>query len=317
MKKGLKVLALAAALTLAISAEAFAAFKDMPSGDDGLCLQRAVDNNLLTGFEDETIRPNDAITRAQMAAITVRAFGAANSADIKNYTDVSETDWFYDSMSKAVAMGAFQGSGNKLNPADNISRQEAMIVLSRVFYLPEASDGALDKYIDSSLVADWAKDGVSKIAGGGYLPEKDLTLRPTEKMTRLEFAQIMDKLVSMYITESGEYTADKLAKGNVLVKANGVSFKGAAQDTSVIIGDGVSGETSFTDCEPGRITVRGGSCIINSGTYRSVNAIGYGTSIVLQKHPSDLIVPGSTAVFYAAEGKGEIVLTTLKAELSE
>lgn len=316
MKKGIRAFILAAALSVSLPLSSLAAFKDMPSGADGACLQRAVDNNLLTGFEDETIRPADAITRAQMAAITVRAFGATRAADIANYTDVSSSDWFYDSMAKAVAMEAFQGSGNKLNPTDNISRQEAMIVLSRVFALPE-SDGALDKYTDASLVADWAKDGVSKIAGGGYLPENDSALRPTDKMTRLEFAQIMDKLVSMYITESGEYTADKLSDGNILVKASDVSFKGMEESTSVIIGDGVDGKTSFTDCKPSRVIIRGGTCIINSGTYKAVNAIGYGTKLVLMKHPSELIIPGSTAVFDAERGKGEIILTLPSLEVPD
>lgn len=316
MNKEIKAFILAAALSVSLPLSSLAAFKDMPSGDDGACLQRAVDNNLLTGFEDETIRPADAITRAQMAAITVRAFGASKAADIGSYTDVSASDWFFDSMAKAVAMEAFQGSDNKLNPTDNISRQEAMIVLSRVFDLPE-TDGVLDKYIDAALVADWAKDGVSKIAGGGYLPEKDLTLRPTDKMTRLEFAQIMDKLVSMYITESGEYTADKLSGGNILVKASDVSFKGMEENTSVIIGDGVDGNTSFTDCKPSRVIVRGGTCTINSGTYKIVNAIGDGTKIVLMKNPLELIIPGSTAVFNAKEGKGEILLTFSNVEVSD
>ena len=88
MKKGIKAFILAAALSVSLPLSSLAAFKDMPSGDDGACLQRAVDNNLLTGFEDETIRPADAITRAQMAAITDRAFGASQAADISSYTDV-------------------------------------------------------------------------------------------------------------------------------------------------------------------------------------------------------------------------------------
>ena len=171
MKKGIKAFILAAALSVSLPLSSLAAFKDMPSGDDGACLQRAVDNNLLTGFEDETIRPADAITRAQMAAITVRAFGASKAADIGSYTDVSASDWFFDSMAKAVAMEAFQGSDNKLNPTDNISRQEAMIVLSRVLTFPKRT-ARLINTLTPRLLQTGQRTAFQKLRAADIFPKR-------------------------------------------------------------------------------------------------------------------------------------------------
>ena len=39
--------------------------------------------------------------------------------------------------------------------------------------------------------------------------------------------------------------------------------------------------------------------------------------IVLMKNPLELIIPGSTAVFNAKEGKGEILLTFSNVEVSD
>lgn len=50
------------------------------------------------------------LTRAQMAAIVSRAFGAAKMASLDDYIDVLPSAWYYSDMGKAVKMGAFQGA---------------------------------------------------------------------------------------------------------------------------------------------------------------------------------------------------------------
>ena len=68
MKK-ISVIVLSLILAFSMSQGAFAAFTDMPEGADGEILQKAVDNGLITGFEDGSIQPQTPITRAQMATI--------------------------------------------------------------------------------------------------------------------------------------------------------------------------------------------------------------------------------------------------------
>ena len=80
MKKLTATIMIVAMLFL-MSVNSFAAFTDMPQGEDGAVLQKAVDNGLIQGFEDNTVRPQTPITRAQMATIMSRAMKTVEKAD--------------------------------------------------------------------------------------------------------------------------------------------------------------------------------------------------------------------------------------------
>lgn len=307
MKK-ITAIIMTVAMFLLMSVNSFAAFTDMPQGNDGEVLQKAVDNGLIQGFEDNTVRPQTPITRAQMATIMSRAMKAVEKADISEFVDVKANDWYYDAMAKAVSMEAFKGDDKKkLNPNNTITRQEALIVLCRIFDVPDSNTSALGKYSDSSKVASWAEKEVRSIAAAGYLG--NITeIRPLDAMTRLEFAQIMDRIVTTYIDESGEYT--NLPAGNILVRAENVTLKGIKTDNVILIGDGVESEVNFTDCIVERIVARGKKTVINSGTYAYIRAIGNGTKVVLKKMPMEIVkkfADGSYGEFYAKPGKGTIV----------
>ena len=307
MKK-ISALILTVAMIFAMSVSAFASFSDMPQGADGEVLQRAVDNGLIGGFPNGTIQPATAITRAQMATIMSRAMKATKKADISAYVDVKASDWFYEAMANAVYMGAFKGDDKmRLNPNNTITRQEALIVLCRIFNVADSNPGALGKYTDGSQVASWAAKEVRSMAAAGYLGNTS-SIRPLDPMTRLEFAQIMDRIVTTYIDAPGEY--ETLPAGNVLVRADGVSFKNYKTDGVIFIGDGVNEAVNFTNCEVERMVVRGKQAVINSGTYAYIDAIGNGTKVVLNKMPMDLVKKfpdGKTGKFTALPGKSTIV----------
>ncbi len=306
MKK-LSIIVISIVMILSLSTGAFAAFTDMPAGADGEVLQRAVDNGLLQGFEDGTIQPNTAITRAQMATIFARAMNAQAKEDITAFVDVNENDWFYESMQKAVAMGAFKGDDKmQLNPNNSITRQEAFIVLYRIFSLPDSRDGVLKTYSDGNLVADWAKTEVSAVAT--YCFSGEQYLRPLDPMTRLEFAQIMDKIVTAYIDKEGDYM--QVPSGNVLVRANNVNFHGAKNKGVIYVGDGVETKVNFDNCDFERVVIRGKAASFNSGQYGRVLGIGLGTRIYITKNPFELVklyADGSLGSFYATPNRAVLV----------
>ena len=72
-------------------------------------MTEAVENGLLGGVTDTTIAPQGKLTRAQMATIINRAFGATAQASLSGYTDVASNAWYYSDMAKAVQMGTSLG----------------------------------------------------------------------------------------------------------------------------------------------------------------------------------------------------------------
>lgn len=247
MNKSLKKLVacfIGSAMAVSMSVGAFAeSFTDMPDDWRTTAIENAVANGLISGMGDGTVAPDANITRAQMAAIIVRALGAETAADISMFADISKDAWYYNELAKAVYMNAFSGDGENMNPENNITFQECFTVLSRVFGLyyrtteAEAA-AALAEYSDGSDVASWAVRYYGSVVKNGYWTGgEEKLLRPAAYITRGEFAVVMDNLVKTYISEPG--TISELPAGNVLVRCSDVVLDGVSVKGDLIVGDGV------------------------------------------------------------------------------
>ena len=260
MKKQMLSLVVSAAMTASMMPKpAFAAdnttFPDMPNDWSTQALQNAINNGLLNGI-DGKIAASENLTRAQMAAIVTRAFGTNGKADISSFGDVNTGDWFYDAMASSVLMGAIQGDGVNLNPNADITRQEALTVLARLFTLSGGDQSVLNSYTDGAQVADWAKDSMASMVAAGYVKGFDNKLNPQDSITRAEFAQVMDNLVKTYFADS---QLNVNADGNAVLNKAG-TLEGANISGDLIIGDGAGeGDVVLKNVTvSGRLLVRGG-----------------------------------------------------------
>lgn len=240
------------AMSLSFSMSAFAAeFTDMPDNWTTSALENAVKNGLLYGEENADgtmkINPDDKITRAQMAAIIVRAFGAEKTVDISDYSDIDNNAWYYTELSKAAAMNAFRGDGDKMTPQNNITFQECFTVISQVLQLQiyQKDVSCLEVFSDSDDIADWAVPYAAAVVSSGFWDGIDGKLLPAEYITRSQFAVLMDNIVKTYITEPGTYS--DFEDGNVMIRCDGVTISGADITGDIIIGDGVSGNGFILD----------------------------------------------------------------------
>src|SRR6056297_1405265 len=231
-------------------------FRDMPDDWSTQALQNAVNNGLLNGA-DGKIMPKENLKRAQMAAVINRAFGAQVKGDISNFNDVPNEAWFFDEMEKAVHMGTFQGSNNKLNPTDPITRQEAFIVIARALKLKN-TEKELTGYNDLDQISSWAKEEVQSLIQNGYVKGSNGKINPKGNITRAEFAQLMDNIIKHYIKEEGQYT--EIPEGNIMINVPGVTLKDVTVTGDLIIGDGVGeGNVTLENVEiTGKMIVRGG-----------------------------------------------------------
>ncbi len=263
-KKGLAFLLTIAMLIVLLPRPVPASeFSDMPDNWSTAALKNAVTNGLLIG-DNGKILPDDNLTRAQMAAIINRAFGASQSASLSEYTDVPANAWYYDEMAKAVQMKTFVGSGDKLYPDTGITREEVFVVLARAFKLTGADERALDKFSDKDAVSFWAKDGAASLVASGYIRGSYGKINPGQAITRAEFAQMMDNLLKTYIKTAGTYTGNLY--GNVMIKAAGVTLKDLTISGDLIIGEGVgNGDVTLN-----HVTILGRT-VIRSGSVLAVN----------------------------------------------
>lgn len=272
-----KILILFAALAISVLSVSAVDFPDMPDDWSRPALTAAVENGLISG-SDGYILPYDNLTRAEMAAVMVRAFGADEAADMSEFTDVPETEWYYNTLARAVKMGLFKGDGGKLNPDDFILREEAFVVIARALSLSGVADvTVLDGFTDAASVSDWALDAVASLVRMGYVNGSDGEIQPQSHITRAEFAQIMHNIFKSYIKTPGTYTDN--VEGSVIVSSDGVTLKNCKIGGDLIISDGVLMGIAVENAEiAGRVVVRGGNnnsftSVVNNKIVMPVNGV--------------------------------------------
>ena len=286
------------------------AFVDMPGEKHWSydALTSAVENGILRG-NGNRLNPQAPVTRAQMAAMINRVFGAEETADISSFKDIKPTDWCYEDMAKAVVMKTFQGNGTNLYPFRNLTRQEAMTVLARALKLETADVSVLEAYSDKSQISDYAMSSVAAMLQAGYVSGySDNTIQPQANISREQLAQILYRIFSTYITTTGTYSGDE--KGNTIINVPGVTLKDATIAGDLVIGDGVGDGTIILDnvTVEGRLLVRGGG----ENSIRIINNSNIGSVLVSKSSSGALRILSSEGarvdMIYVDDGKDALIL---------
>lgn len=248
-------------------------FADMPNDWSTEALEKAVENGLLKGT-DGKIMPNENLTRAQMAAVVNRSFGAYQEASLEDFKDVDPSQWYYSEMAKALNMKTFQGNNNMLNPNDSITREQAFAVMARALKVEPVMEKP-EGFVDLDQVSTWAKGEVYAMIEGGYIQGSNNMIHPQGYVTRAEFAKLMDNMIKGYISQAGEYTS--LVDGNIMINVKDVILKDLTLKGDLIIGDGVGdGDLTLDKVEiGGRLVIRGGgeNSIIIKGNSKIKNIV--------------------------------------------
>lgn len=253
-------------------------FHDFPTDWSAAGLRSAVRNGLLNGSNGE-IDGNGLLTRAQLAAIVNRAFGADKAADLSGFTDVRPDAWYHNDMAVSVAMGAFQGANGQLNPEAPITREEAFAILVRAFALESGSTASLNVFSDSASVSSWAADSAAALVENGYVNGANGALNPKSNITRAEFAKIISDMASTYADAS--VSLPETVDGSLIVRDNSVSLAGKTINGDLIIADGVSQIDLSNVTVTGRILLRGGESGVNFTNTKAGKGIAANTDIAV------------------------------------
>lgn len=265
-------------------------FHDFPTDWSAAGLRSAVRNGLLNGSNGE-IDGNGLLTRAQLAAIVNRAFGADKAADLSGFTDVRPDAWYHNDMAVSVAMGAFQGANGKLNPESPITREEAFAVLARAFGL-DGDASALSDYTDGGSVSPWAKSAVSALIDSGFVNGANGRLNPRNSITRAEFAKVISGMASTFADNGLSDTVD----GNVIVRSSGASLAGKTINGDLILADGAAQADLTNVTVTGRILIRGGADGVTFGNTSAGRGIIVHSDVSIAGTADSITVAGTAAV---------------------
>ena len=169
LKKTLAVV-LAFAMILSMGLTSMAAYSDVTAGT---VVSEAVDIlsglNILTGFEDGTFKPDETVTRAQMAAIICRTLGyedqAQSSMGTTVFNDVAADHWASGYINVAQAQQIINGYGDgNYGPEDKVTYEQAvkMIVSALGYDIAATAKGGYP----TGYLAIASAEGITKSANG-------------------------------------------------------------------------------------------------------------------------------------------------------
>ncbi|MBU7007948.1 S-layer homology domain-containing protein [Phosphitispora fastidiosa] len=133
-------------------------------------IERLASRLIVTGKDSRNFDPGGKVTRAEFAALLVRALGVSEIAREGEFSDVSG-QWFTGAVNSAAAAGLIQGyQDGTFRPYQEITREEMAVMVSRAIQfagypaVSGDSDDEILSFTDRDSVSSWARSAVSAAA---------------------------------------------------------------------------------------------------------------------------------------------------------
>lgn len=154
-------------------------------------INRLAANNVISGYDDKTFRPDGNVTRAELTVMLEKIIGGSNAAESAVFKDVESGKWYAQAVARMAAKGFILGADGYFYPDNPITRQDLAVILSRVME-KSAEEITEFGFSDSEYISDYAKTAVSQLAASGILSGyEDKSFRPLQNVTRAEAAALL------------------------------------------------------------------------------------------------------------------------------
>jgi hypothetical protein len=149
---------------------------------------------LISGFSDGTFKPDAKMSRAEYAALIVKAFNPTAKREATKFADISDDFWAKDVIQQAYRGQFLSGfPNNTFRPKDEVQRVQVIVSLVSGLGLSAGDANALATYDDRTSIPDYAKDEVATATKKQIVVNHPQLkqLNPTKDATRAEVAAMV------------------------------------------------------------------------------------------------------------------------------
>lgn len=307
------------------SYEAGIPFSDTVNHWARLQISKWRNNNIISGVSEDTFNPDGKIYRKDFGVIIGRLMGL----------EVGESDTYYGEYLKELnRLGIMVGDSNgSLMDGRNITREEALVILSRVFGVEwDTSVDNISKYSDSNKVSEWSKGYINSLVGEGIvsgISETELGL--DREITRAEAIVLIDRLVGDYyrdglverylgnkltmVGENIEVAGSEINEWLNILDGSSVKIRGSrVGDLRLVRDKDVWIESSKIDI----VTIEGDNTRVNIGDgndIKGIEILGDNIEIDGDIGESEITLSGGASIVYKGkhlENNGDIAYTVNK-----
>ncbi len=151
---------------------------------------------IVSGFPDGTFRPNEAMTRAQFAAMLLKAFQKASKRKYTSFVDVPSKHWAAAAIQKAYESEFLSGYPDKrFRPDDKITKVQALVSLVSGLGIASNNTSYLkfplsQFYDDAGQIPGYATDKIAAATGAKMVVNYPTLkyLKPNQVATRADVA---------------------------------------------------------------------------------------------------------------------------------
>lgn len=180
-----------------------ASFTDVNQNDSHAeAINALVEAGYIKGYQDGTFKPYNNVTRGQVAKIFARILvdaGFEVPTDLNAFTDVPVNHPDQELVKAAAivkAAGVMTGSEGKLNPTQNVTRQQMAKVIVETFGL-ELPEGHVSKITDLDQADAWAREYIQTLEANGVT--NVTKFNPKTSVTRGQFASFVYRALNVEV----------------------------------------------------------------------------------------------------------------------
>ncbi len=179
-------------------------FGDIEGHANQKAIEALAEREIINGMNETTYAPDAFMTRAQYAAIVVRALGLSPQP-VDKFVDISDNSWYAGYVGTAYTYGIVRGvSDTHFQPEWTITRQEAAVMTARPAKLcgfdtsfdETAIRNILAQFMDYPLADSWAKESLAFCYSQDILNQADLEIQPQKHIKRCEIAQMLYEMLN-------------------------------------------------------------------------------------------------------------------------
>ncbi|WP_136608786.1 S-layer homology domain-containing protein [Paenibacillus dokdonensis] len=169
---------------------------------------------LMQGDLNGDMRPNAALTRAQLAMILCNLFHLdITPVQSSDFLDVSPSGWSAGAIHAIRQAGIMDGYGKNFGPNDKITREQLAVVLVRALGIDAQGKGENLPPDLKALTSAWAQNAVQTIRELGYM---ELNGSPQQEMKRQDIAAVIINVV--------DQPAGEIQIGSGTIKIGGIAY---------------------------------------------------------------------------------------------
>jgi len=155
-------------------------------------------NGILSGYSDNTFKPNNPITRAEAVKVILKTKDLKPSKYKNIFTDVRSTDWFADYLQTAKDNKLIQGYPDRsFHPDEYITMSQWAVILNALNKDEEIDKAEVEQILshfeDKDSIPNWSKISIARLMKSGILSGEKQVINADKPISRAEVADTLYK----------------------------------------------------------------------------------------------------------------------------